>query len=109
MRTTTSLFLLAALAAPAASQAPTSSPLTDSAFARGDWTAALGGYLELAKRDSAPQVWVRIGIAQHNLGRFNEAVQSLSHARRLGSQPLSTEIRLARAYARLGDRGNAFA
>src|SRR5262245_24489264 len=109
MRTATIALTFAALAAPIAAQAPTKNLRADSAFARGEWTTALAGYLDLVKRDSAPQVWFRIGIAQHGLGNYSAAVQALTKARQLGAVPMNVELRIARAYAKLGDRANALA
>jgi hypothetical protein len=104
------LMLAAVVTAPLAAQAPTSARGADSAFARGDWAAALTGYRDLVTRDSlSPAPWLRIGIAEHGLGKYREAVTALSRARRLGAQPLMTELRLARAQARLGDQQVALA
>jgi hypothetical protein len=110
MRTGLSLLLATTLATPVFAQAPTAARGADSAFARGEWSTALAGYLDLVKRDSTtPAAWFRIGVSLHGLTRYREAADAFTKARRLGSQPLATELRLARAYARLGDRNNVFA
>lgn len=91
-------------------QAPTGAPAADSAFARGDWTAALAGYRELVRRDSTtPAVWLRIGIAQHRLASYRDALTSLMRARQLGAAPSLVEMQLARTNAQLGNATQALA
>ena len=89
-------------------QAPTASPTSDAAYFRGDWAAALPGYVALAKTDSTNAiVWFRLGASHHGLGQYPEAITALQRASRLGFQPLAVKTRLARAYAMNGNRALA--
>ncbi len=95
---------------PLVAQAPTSAPGPDSAYFRGDYAAALAGYSDLVKHDTANAVaWFRIGVSQHQLGRYREALPALLKGQRLGFQAFSAQLRIARTYARLGNRSAALA
>jgi hypothetical protein len=90
-------------------QAPTAARGADSAFARGDWAAALAGYRDLVRRDSTtPAAWFRMGIAQHRLAAYKDALVSLMRARQLGASPGGIELQLARTNAQLGNSAQAF-
>lgn len=105
-----SLLFTSLVGATLSGQAPTAAPKADSAYFKSDWPAALAGYTALAARDSVnPVVWFRIGASQQALGRYREALDGYLKAKRFGFQRLSVEMRLARTYARLGNRDLAFA
>jgi hypothetical protein len=109
MRVSTLLVFGIVTALPLRAQAPTANRSADSAFARGDWNAAITGYQALVKRDTvSPAPWFRLGVAHHSLGHYKEAVDAFRNASRRGAVPLSTELRLARSYAKLGDAANAY-
>ncbi|MEP6491308.1 MAG: hypothetical protein ABJF01_01430 [bacterium] len=104
------LVVLSLVGSIVAAQAPTAAPKADSAYFKSDWAAALSGYTALVARDSAnPIAWFRIGVSQQSLGHFRDALPAFLTAKRLGFQPLAVELRLARTYARLGDRDHAIA
>jgi tetratricopeptide (TPR) repeat protein len=104
------LALFIPLLGPVLAQAPTAAPKADSAYFKSDWAAALAGYTTLVVRDTANAIaWFRIGVSQQGLGRFREAIDAYLKAKRFGFQRLSVEMRLARTYARLGNRDLAFA
>jgi tetratricopeptide (TPR) repeat protein len=91
-------------------QAPTAAPKADSAYFKSDWATALAGYTTLVSHDTANSiVWFRIGVSQQGLGRYREALDAYLKAKRFGFQRLSVELRLARTYARLGNRDLALA
>lgn len=100
---------LSTLSSIAIAQAPTANRSADSAFARGEWASALAAYQELVRKDTvSPSPWLRIGIAQHNLGRYQDAIDAYAKASKRGSSPFATELRFAQAYARLGNKASAF-
>ena len=110
MRTTraAALVTLLATAAPLTAQAPTAARGADSAYFRSDYAVALAGYRDLVKRDTANAIaWFRIGVAHHALGHYLDALPALIAGRRLGFQPFAAQVRIARTYARLGDRAAA--
>ena len=110
MRTTLAAVVTMLLAATASlsAQAPTAARGADSAYFRGDYATALAGYTALVRRDTADATaWFRIGVSHHMLGHFRDALAALINGRRLGFQAFSVQLRIARAYARLGDRSSA--
>lgn len=105
-----SVLTVATVRMSAAAQASTQAPHADSAYFRSDWATALTGYEALVRQDSTnPVAWFRIGVAEHGLGRFGDALEALGKAKRFGFQPLAVYLRLARTYARLGDQERALA
>jgi len=82
----------------------------DSAFQRSDWHSAARAYAAIVARDSTSgYAWFRLGAARHELADYAGEIDALGHARRIGFQPLGAQLRLARAFAKLGDRERAFA
>ena len=91
-----------------ASSAVTAS--ADSAFQANDWITAAKRYEAITARDSTSgYAWFRLGASRHAAADYRGAVTALDHAARLGFQPLNVRFRLARAYARLGERDRALA
>jgi tetratricopeptide (TPR) repeat protein len=105
------LIAAARVASPALAQSSTSSTASaDSAYQASDWRTAARRYEALAMRDSTSgYVWLRLGASRHALADYRGAVQALERAATSGFQPLNVRFRLARAYARLGDRDRALA
>ena len=112
-RTLVAAFLIGAASASAHAQGGASSAVTasaDSAFQANDWATAAKRYEAITARDSASgYAWFRLGASRHGLADYRGAVQALDRAARLGFQPLNVRLRLARAYARLGERDRALA
>ncbi|MEO6526735.1 MAG: hypothetical protein ABIP93_08945 [Gemmatimonadaceae bacterium] len=103
--------LPAAPSSSADAQATSSSTASaDSAFQASDWATAAKRYEAVTARDSTSgYVWLRLGASRHSLADYRGAIQALERAARLGFQPVAVRFRLARAYARLGDRDRALA
>ena len=97
----------------AGAQGQASSAVTasaDSAFQASDWLTAAKRYEAVVARDSTSgYAWFRLGASRHSATDYRGAIQALEHAARLGFQPLNVRFRLARAYARLGERDRALA
>ena len=111
-RSTFAGVLALSLAVPsrAAAQPSAATSVADSAFQRSDWTTAAREYARIVARDSTGGYpWLRLGASRHALGDYAGAVRALEHAARIGFQPIGVQFRLARAYARLGDRDRALA
>ncbi|MBX7186147.1 MAG: tetratricopeptide repeat protein [Vicinamibacteria bacterium] len=77
----------------------------------GDWTGAFGAFEALSRAEpSNPRAAFGLGASLHETGRPGEAVPALIRARDLGYQPANqVRFRLARAYAKLGDKAKAIA
>jgi hypothetical protein len=74
-----------------------------------DWAGAASAYASLVKTAPAsPQAHFRLGVALSNLDRHAEAVPHFKEAEKLGTPPMQAALRLALAYAHLGDRDAAF-
>jgi|SRR5687768_4638317 len=103
------VLLVAASQLPAQATVP-SPPVSraDSAFARSDWPVVLDVYGEIVKREPANgTAWFRLGLAQHALRKYDDAVKSFTRTSELKFQPLGSEVRLARLYALKGDKTRA--
>jgi tetratricopeptide (TPR) repeat protein len=77
----------------------------------GDWSAAAAAFEALARAEpSNPRAVFGLGAALHETGKPAEAILALNRARILGYQPANqVKFRLARAYAKLGERAEALA
>jgi tetratricopeptide (TPR) repeat protein len=75
----------------------------------GDWAKALEAFEEFAKAEPQnPRAVFGLGAALHETGRPAEAIPVLERARTLGYQPANqVRFRVARAYAKLGDKAKA--
>lgn len=103
-----SLFCTASQSAAQAPASSTTSPRGDSAFARSDWPVMLEAYGEVVKRDPGNGIaWFRLGLAQHALNRYDDAIKSFTRTSELKFQPLGSEVRLARLYSLKGDKPHA--
>lgn len=82
----------------------------DSAIVRHDWKRLAALYEPAIKTDSANgMAWFRLAAARHELRDFRGAVEAFRHSANLKFQPAQSELRLARAFARLGERDSALA
>jgi tetratricopeptide (TPR) repeat protein len=76
-----------------------------------DWSKAAVAYQAIASREPANgTAWFRLGLSEHELGRYAKAAEALERATTLavaGAPPFVVEYRLARAYARAGERGRS--
>ena len=102
--------LSVAIAPRVAAQPSSATAVADSAYQRSDWKAAAREYERVVARDSTGgYAWLRLGASRHALADYLGAVRALERAARIGFQPIGVQFRLARAYARLGDRARALA
>jgi tetratricopeptide (TPR) repeat protein len=103
--------LLTFLTVPAnvAGQSLSPSETADALYGAQKWAEAATAYEAITK--SEPQnarAWYRLGYALHALGKFEPAVAAYLHAVEINHHPVAM-YNLACAYARLGDKDNAFA
>ena len=77
----------------------------------GDWKGALAAFDALAAAEpSNPRAAFGLAAALHETGRPADAIPALLRARDLGYQPANqVRFRLARAYAKLGEKAKALA
>lgn len=54
------------------------------------------------------EVWLKLALAQHRLGQFENALEGYRRADELGFQPVRARYNLACTYARLGRKDEAF-
>lgn len=107
--------LAAALTAPALGQTPSAPSAQEQAAIKvqqtGDWAKTLIAFDELAKAEpSNPRAVFGLGASLHETGKPAEAIPVLERARGLGYQPVNqVRFRIARAYAKLGDKAKALA
>jgi tetratricopeptide (TPR) repeat protein len=81
----------------------------DSFYHAQDWDNAVKAYRFLTGVDiSDTQAWFRLGLALHNLKKYEDAIEAYRHADRPGSGQQFTRYNIACSYSLLGDRENAF-
>ena len=100
----------------AAMQTPATTPSTKEQAAikfqqAGDWTNALNAFIDFAKAEpDNPRAVFGLGASLHETGKPADAIPQFLRAQTLGYQPVNqVRFRLARAYAKLGDKAKALA
>jgi tetratricopeptide (TPR) repeat protein len=74
-----------------------------------DWAGAAQAYEIITRLEPANAgAWSRRGLALHSLGKHQEAIEAFTRSLEINNQQPLTFFNLARAHARLNDKGRAF-
>jgi tetratricopeptide (TPR) repeat protein len=102
-------FMLAVTVAAQTSAPPPTMQEADSLFQARKWQEAAKAYEAVTKSDPGDgRAWTRLGVSLHSQGNYAPAVEAFRQADRLHFNRQTANFMMARAYARIGDRDNAF-
>lgn len=91
-----------------AAQPSSSQSMADDLFAHSQWEKAAQAYSKItAEGPGNGPAWQNLGECLLQLRKYNEAIQSFSHALVLKFRPLLNQVNIARVYAQEGDRTRA--
>lgn len=80
----------------------------DALFGSQKWADAARAYEAITKAEAANgRAWYRLGVALHNLGRYQQAVEAYQKALGINQIPVGM-YNLACSYARMGEKEKAF-
>ncbi|MEW6208483.1 MAG: tetratricopeptide repeat protein [Acidobacteriota bacterium] len=73
------------------------------------WNDAAKAYEAITKADSSNGLaWFRLGLSLHSLGQYRKAIDAFAEAQRLNFNAPGAMFRMGRAYAKMGQRDEAF-
>ena len=82
--------------------------MADDLFAHSQWEKAAQAYSKITAEEPGNGLsWQNLGECLLQLRKYNEAIQSFSHALVLKFRPLLNQVNIARVYAQEGDRTQA--
>jgi tetratricopeptide (TPR) repeat protein len=103
------LLLLGPVAVRAQAAAGASSAEANAAFAAQDWSKAARLYQGLVKEHpEVPRLWIRLAEAQQQLGRPDQALQTIEDGLKAGVPPAFAEYVIAAIYAQKNEKEKAF-